>query len=90
MSIAFFRTSRQLLLPALVSFALAACSGPVSPPMGIDDDTMVSSIPPDNSRDDTTAYAAPVDPIDRTEKQRPAGNCKQPKIVFHRIHRVFL
>ena len=45
MCIAFFRSSRRLVLPVLMSVALAACSGPVSPPLGIDDDTLVSSIP---------------------------------------------
>jgi hypothetical protein len=66
MRIAFFRSSRWSLLPILMSVALAACSGPVSPPMGIDDDTLVSSIPPDNSKDDPSTYAAPVDPVQTT------------------------
>jgi len=70
MRIAFFRSSRQLALPLLMSFALAACSGPVSPPMGIDDETMVSSIPPDNTQDDNSNYAAPVDPIQATDENR--------------------
>lgn len=67
---AFFRSSRRLALPLLVSFALAACSGPVSPPLGIDDETMVSSIPPGDSQDDASTYAAPVDPIQATDDNR--------------------
>lgn len=63
MRIAFFRFSRRLILPVFMSLTLAACSGPVSPPMGIDDDTTVSSIPPDDSQSDTATYAAPIDPI---------------------------
>lgn len=70
MCIAFFRASRQLLLPAFMSLALAACSGPVSPPMGIDDETMVSSIPPGDSQNDTSTYVAPVDPIQTTDDNR--------------------
>jgi len=54
-------------MPLLMSVALAACSGPVSPPMGIDDDTLVSSIPPDNSSDDPSTYAAPVDPAQSSD-----------------------
>lgn len=68
MRIAFFRSSRRLVLPILMSFALAACSGPASPPMGIDDETMVSSIPPDDSQDDASTYVAPVDPIQATDE----------------------
>jgi hypothetical protein len=67
MCIAFFRSSRRILLPVMLSFALAACSGPVSPPLGIDDETTVSSIPPENSVDDTSTYAAPVDPVQSTD-----------------------
>jgi len=70
MRIAFFRSSARLAVPLLMSFALAACSGPVSPPMGIDDETMVSSIPPDDSQDDNSTYAAPIDPIQATDKDR--------------------
>jgi hypothetical protein len=70
MSIAFFRSSRRLAMPLLMSFALAACSGPVSPPMGIDDETMVSSIPPDDGRDDASTYAESVDPIQATDENR--------------------
>ena len=70
MCIAFFRASRQMLLPALMSFALAACSGPVSPPMGIDGETTVSSIPPSDSQNDASTYAAPVDPIQMTDEKR--------------------
>lgn len=67
MRIAFFRSSRRVALPLLLSVALAACSGPVSPPLGIDDETMVSSIPPGDDRDDTSTYVAPVDPIEATD-----------------------
>lgn len=67
MCIAFFRSSRRLVLPVLMSVALAACSGPVSPPLGIDDDTLVSSIPPENTADDASTYAAPVDPIQSSD-----------------------
>lgn len=67
MCIAFFRSSRRMLLPVMLSFALAACSGPVSPPLGIDDETTVSSIPPENSVDDTSTYAAPIDPVQSTD-----------------------
>ena len=70
MRIAFFRSSSRLALPLIMSFALAACSGPMSPPVGIDDETMVSSIPPDNSQDDSSTYAAPIDPIQETDAQR--------------------
>lgn len=70
MRIAFFRSSTRLVLPLLMSFALAACSGPMSPPAGIDDETMVSSIPPDNSQDDNSTYVAPVDPIQATDEER--------------------
>jgi hypothetical protein len=70
MRIAFFRSSRRLVLPLFMSFALAACSGPVSPPMGIDDDTTVSSIPPDDNQDDASTYAAPIDPIQATDENR--------------------
>jgi hypothetical protein len=62
MRIAFFRSSRRSLLPILLSVTLAACSGPVSPPLGIDDETMVSSIPPNNQADEAMTYAAPSDP----------------------------
>jgi hypothetical protein len=67
MRIAFFRSSRRILLPVMLSFALAACSGPVSPPLGIDDETTVSSIPPEDTSDDTSTYAAPVDPVQSTD-----------------------
>jgi len=67
MCIAFFRSSRRIVLPLMLSFALAACSGPVSPPLGIDDETTVSSIPPENSVDDTSTYAAPIDPVQSTD-----------------------
>lgn len=70
MRIAFFRFSRRLILPVFMSLTLAACSGPVSPPMGIDDDTTVSSIPPDDSQSDTATYAAPIDPIQATDESR--------------------
>lgn len=70
MRIAFFRSSMRLALPLLMSLSLAACSGPVSPPMGIDDDTTVSSIPPDDNQDDASTYAAPVDPIQATDESR--------------------
>jgi hypothetical protein len=53
-----------------MSFALAACSGPVSPPMGIDGETTVSSIPPGDSRNDTSTYVAPVDPIQASDENR--------------------
>jgi hypothetical protein len=46
MSIAFLQASRRLLVPSLMCMALVACSGPVVPPLGVDDDTTVSSIPP--------------------------------------------
>lgn len=38
--------------------------------MGIDDETTVSSIPPDDSQNDTSTYAAPVDPIQMTDEKR--------------------
>lgn len=68
MRIAFFRSSRRMLLPVLLSVALTACSGPVSPPLGIDDDTLVSSIPPDGISDDSQTYAAPSDPVQTTSE----------------------
>jgi hypothetical protein len=70
MRIAFFRSSRRLVLPLLMSFALAACSGPASPPMGIDDETLVSSIPPADDQDDASTYTAPVDPIQASDENR--------------------
>jgi hypothetical protein len=60
MSIAFFRHSRRSVLPLFLGFALASCSGPMTPPGSIDDDTTVSSIAPaDDSDDATSTYAAP-------------------------------
>jgi hypothetical protein len=66
MRIAFFRFSRRFVLPVLASLALAACSGSNTPPMGIDDDTTVSSIPPDTAADNSADYSAPVDPVQAT------------------------
>lgn len=48
-----------------MSVALAACSGPVSPPLGIDEETKVSSIPP-GGQDDAATYMAPVDAVRTT------------------------
>lgn len=70
MCIAFLRSSSRLVLPILMTLALAACSGPVSPPMGIDDETTVSSIPPSDAQDDASTYAAPVDPAQMTDGSR--------------------
>jgi hypothetical protein len=50
----------------VLSVTLAACSGPVSPPLGIDDETMVSSIPPVTATDEAATYAAPSDPAQTT------------------------
>lgn len=69
MCFAFFRTSRQVFLPALMSVVLVACSGPASPPMAIDDDTTVSSIPPADSADSST-YVAPMEPAQTLDDSR--------------------
>ena len=67
MSIAFLRHSRRTCLPLFLSVALAACSGPMTPPGSIDDETTVSSI----DRVDTTdsapsTYAAPDNAVEQT------------------------
>lgn len=60
MSIAFFRHSRRSVVPIFLSFALVACSGPMTPPASIDDDTTVSSIETVDTGDDATStYPAP-------------------------------
>ncbi|MCB1446708.1 MAG: extensin family protein [Rhizobiaceae bacterium] len=67
MRLAFFRSQRSRVLPVVMTAVLAACSGPVSPPMGIDDETMVSSIPPGGDRDKTATYVTPADPADSSD-----------------------
>ena len=49
-----------------MSVTIAACSGPVSPPLGIDEETKVSSIPP-GGQDDAATYMAPVDAVRTTD-----------------------
>lgn len=71
MSIAFGRFLRLTLMPLLVSVSLAACSGPMTPPASIDDDTTVSAITPsdqdvtevqDVQTQQDAAYASPLEP----------------------------
>ena len=60
MSIAYFRHSRRSVLPVFLSLALAACSGPMTPPGSIDDETTVASIEPADDMDpQPVTYAAP-------------------------------
>ena len=54
MSIAFFRHSSRSILPVFLSIALTACSGQISPPESIDDETTVSAIEPIDTSDDAT------------------------------------
>lgn len=94
MCIAFFRSSRRLVLPLLMSVALAACSGPVSPPLGIDDDTLVSSIPPDNAADDASTDFAPVDTVqsgdntDYLDTPNLAGNDTSARVDQQRLPKI--
>ncbi|MDB5555593.1 MAG: extensin-like family protein [Rhizobium sp.] len=67
MSIAFFRHSRRTFLPIFLSVALAACSGPMTPPGSIDDETTVSSIDPVDTTDSTpSTYDAPDNAVQET------------------------
>jgi hypothetical protein len=67
MSIAFLRHSRRTFLPVFLSVALAACSGPMTPPGSIDDETTVSSIDPvDTSDRAPSTYAAPDNAVQET------------------------
>lgn len=59
-----------MVLPLLLSTALVACSGPVSPPLGIDEETTVSSIPRESAAEDMSAYATTPDTVQTADDRR--------------------
>jgi hypothetical protein len=67
MSIAFPKHFTRACLPALLTLALSACSGPMVPPADIDGATTVSAIEPSQQIDDRN-YASPEDPASQASE----------------------
>jgi hypothetical protein len=82
MCIAYPSRLRRSLLPVFLSLALSACSGPMTPPESIDDETTVSAIEPvQSTASDTATYAATENTTQDASASAPADYLDTPNLA---------